>query len=764
MALTVLSRLQLLLGRRGTLLALGLGLLPAIAALFLPLAGIPGLESALLATATLVFLGGALGVAAARQERELARTGRLWKTSSTRSTLSAYAAALLLGLAFLLVWAGAAFLKAAVASSCSPTLGLGWYLVLPLPTLALSAATGLLLGFLAPGRWQAGGLYLLVLAISLGTSLRPLWKGPQVFFYDHFFGHLPGPLYDELVRIEPQLGIFRLLTLAWAGLALGGAILARRRFQAGTDGPLLQPLALCTLALLAVHWGHGNRHELGFERSNASVEARLGGRLEGARCRLIYPREISKTEAERLLLQCERRMEELDEFFGTESGRVQVFLHRSPEEKARLVGASRTQFAKPWLAQVHIDRRGFPHPVLDHELAHVVTSQLGRRPFGVAASFYGLLPLPGLIEGAAVAADWPGGELSVHEQARAMRDLGLAPDLPKILHAFGFWTQPAARAYTYAGSFIRWLIETKGAEAFATAYRSGDFEAAYGLPLASLTQEWEAHLDGLELSPEARALAEARFRRPSLFKESCARELASLRDHARSLRSEGDAEGAAELYRRIAEAAPHDGGARLAEASAWFAAKEVEKLWSLASESEANSPQVRARLWLLAGDALAESDRERAATAYAKVAELPLTEADARGLAVRREAIADPDLAAAAIPYLRSGALTDLLTIRELLAERPTWATGWYLLGRRLHQADRHAEAIRDLQRALDAGLSPLLEREARILLALSRMWEGVPEACQELEALAGEGSEGQRLEVGKLASLCPAALQAAAP
>src|SRR5690606_26066714 len=208
---------------------------------------------------------------------------------------------------------------------------------------------------------------------------------------------------------------------------------------------------------------------------------------------------------------------------------------------------------------------------------HLVTARIGRGPFGVAASFRGLVPLPGLIEGAAVAADWPGGALSVHEEARAMRDLGLAPDLTKILNAFGFWTQPAARAYTYAGSFIRWLIETHGAESFARAFRSGDFVAAYGAPLADLAAEWEVFLDGRPVSAEARALAETRLRRPSILSQSCARETAALRDDARQARASGDNLRAAELNRRILEVAPHDEGALLAEAAAWAAAKEAEE-------------------------------------------------------------------------------------------------------------------------------------------------------------------------------------------
>lgn len=757
--MTVWARLRLLLARRPILVAFGISVAIAALAPFLPLAKVPGFESALLATWVFAFLGGALGIAAGRREAEGARQARFRRTTSARSAVGAWLASLLPGLALLAGWAGWTALFAAWNSPCSPTLGLGWYLVLPLPTLALSTAAGLFLGLLFPRAWQSAAGYALLLALSLATSLAPLWTGPQVFVFDHFFGHLPGPLYDELLRIAPRLLVFRLLTLAWTGGALGLAILVRRRLPAARDGSPLRALGLCAAALAAVQWGHSHRHDLGFEQSTESVERRLGGRLEGDRCLLIHPREMDATEAGRLLLQCERRMEELGEFFGVDPGRVRVFLHRSQAEKAELVGAASTQFAKPWLGQVHVDRRGFPHPVLDHELAHVVTARLGRRPFGVSASAFGLVPLPGLIEGAAVAADWPGGTLSVHEQARAMRALGLAPDLPKILGAVGFWTQPAARAYTYAGSFIRWLVETRGPAAFASAYRNGDFEAAYGIPLATLVGHWEAFLDREPLPEDLRALAEARFRRPSIFRQSCARELASLHAEASAARSSGDPRRAAELYERITELAPHDGGARIALASAWFDAGEAEKAWALAEGAEEQMEQVRARLWLLAGDAMAASgDLERAARAYEEAASLPLDEASARGLAARREAAADPELARAVLPYLRKGKAADLLAIRDLLEDRPDWALGWYLVGRRHHQDERHEDAIRDLRRALAGELPEVVEREARLLLGLSLMWSEEEEGCEVLEALADEGSEGERLHAAKLASLCRAA------
>lgn len=759
--MTVLARVLLLASRRATWLAAALAAAAFLLAPFLPLAGVPGFESSLWGTWVLAIAAGVFGVAAAKQEIELEGKGRLRRATSLSSTLQAFAAACAPALALLGLLVAWTWLHTLWGPSCSATFGLPWYPLLPLPTLLLSSASGLALGFAFAGRRASFLTLALLLVASLGTSLLPLWSGPQVFFYDHFFGYVPGPLYDEQVRIEGPLLAFRALTLAWTCLALGLAALLRRRWRRGADRPAIAPALAIACAVALVGWGHGKGADLGFEQSNDTVEAALGGRMEGAHCVLIHPRELQTDEVRRLLVECDHRMEELREFFGldaTESRKATVFLHRSTEEKRRLVGAARTQFAKPWLSQVHVDRRGFPHPVLHHELAHVVTADVGRGPFGVSARLFGLLPLPGLIEGAAVAADWPGGSLTVHQAARAMGDLGLAPDLRKILSAWGFWSQPASRAYTAAGSFVRWLVETHGADAFAQAYRTGSFSGIEG-GLDPLIASWQAFLAKVDLPEEALAVAEARFRRGSILGQSCAREVASLREEARAIAASGDAPRAAALYARLAKLQPDDPSFRLGEAMAWAQAQDVDRLLELAGDADnrGDPRATRARLWILVGDGQAQRGEVGGAEdAYQRAQALAVGEDEARSLAVRHEVSRDRYLARRVIPYLNGGGVGDLFAIRDLLDYRREWGTGWYLVGRRLHQLGHHPSAMNHLHVALRSQLPEALRREAEKLYALSALIEKEHEvACPAFEELAARGSAGERVEAADLAGLC---------
>lgn len=730
-----------------------------LASPLLPLADVPGWESAAVANLLVALVGGVVGVASARQERAIERGEVAWAERSpaafTAAARAIFAAFALASLPIVAV-AVAALIAGAIGAPCSLGAGLAWYPILPLPSAFLAASLGVAAGAASERRRVPGILYAIALGAGALATAWPVLTGPQVFLFDHLLGWLPGPIYDEVVQIRAPLILFRLLTVAWGAFVLGAVALL---WEGGRlRRPKLRPvaatvvLAAFTLGLL----GHLNRSELGFGQSTESVKRALGGETEGERCVVIHPREMKRERVARFVAECDFRVGELESFFGARGEKPTVFLYRSTEEKRRLVGAAGTQFAKPWLGQLHVDDRGFPHPVLKHELAHLVAGALGRKPFGVTAVAFGLLPVQGLVEGAAVAADWPSGELTVHEQARAMRLLGLAPSLPKILSALGFYGQPASRAYTYAGSFVRWLVETRGADRFARVYKDGDFAAAYGQPLESLVGQWEAWLDRDDLPERARAVAERRFKRTAIFGRPCAREVADLASEARDAATAGDAQRAIELYEKCSRLDQNDPAFLAAQASVLARSGDAQGVSNLAERIAAHpNADVLAKASALTsvGDAWAkDGDRDRAAAAWEEARAFPLDRASERALLVKAEAVADPEIAGVVLPYLAEANDARLFALRDLLGRRPSYATGWYLIGRRLQQRDEPEAALAHLDRALAGGLSPLIEREARRTRALALLDFGRPaDAAAELERLADEGDAGERLETADL-------------
>lgn len=757
----ITRRATALLRRRGVWVAAlatcGAGLLSPL----LPLANVPGYESAAIATLLALVMGAVGGIAAARMEREGgpaedASHGAL--ATVVRGSFAAFSVACLPVIATLT----GSMVAGALGPACSVTAGLGWYPVLPLPSAFLASALGWFCGALTNRRWLPGLIFSSLVLASFVHTAWPVLTGPQVFLYDHLLGYLPGPLYDEVVEIRGPLLAFRLLTLSFGAGVLG---LAALFWNGGSLGIRPSPRVAAALLLVAglgtAIGGHLEGPRLGFRQSTETVATVLGGRTEGASCVVLHPREMKRERVSRFVDECDHRMAELQAFFGVEGRKPTVFLYRNRDEKGRLVGASGTQFAKPWLQQLHVDDRGWPHPILKHELAHLVAAPMGRTPFGVTSVVFGLLPIQGLVEGAAVAADWPPGELTVHEQAQAMRRLGLAPSLPKILSALGFYGQPASRAYTYAGSFVRWLVETRGPESFALLYRDGDFLSAYGTPMEPLVAEWERWLDGLGLPDRAMAVAERRFKRPAIFRRPCARQVADLSDEARAAFASGDLDKAARLYGTCATLDEGDPGHLLSRIHALAAAgrsDEVRTVGETLKAHKANHTLLEAGALISLGDSLAkEGKREEAAAAFAEAMDFQLNRAMERNLQVKAEAAADGEIADVVFPYLVEGTDSRLLAIRDLLERRPGYGTGWYLIGRRLQQRDDPAGAVAHLDKALAAGLpSPLLEREARRTRALALLSSGKAEAaCAELEALSHEGEQGERLETLDLLGLC---------
>src|SRR5262249_22158625 len=148
----------------------------------------------------------------------------------------------------------------------------------------------------------------------------------------------------------------------------------------------------------------------------------LGGTRRGKKCVVHLPRELHKDYADRLVEDCDFRVVQMEAQIGVRQREpLHAFFFRSEDEKREWMGASATFVAKPWRNEVYLQLRGWPHPVLAHEVAHVVAGHAARGPFRVSGRYGGLWPNPGLIEGLAVAMAWQSEEgLTPHEWARGL--------------------------------------------------------------------------------------------------------------------------------------------------------------------------------------------------------------------------------------------------------------------------------------------------------------------------------------------------------
>jgi hypothetical protein len=690
----------------------------------LPLFGVPGFELGGAVAAGIGILGGIVGAAAAFQERRLIQgrdprpAGAERSDSATTSTLLAMGAATLLNVALTVPPFVAALAFALTSSRCDPFSQGAFYPVLTLPSALVSAAAGVCCGFAARGPIGAGLRYGVLLLASAALTGWPIYFGPQVFAYNLFAGYFPGPLYDEALAVRAPLLWFRLETVAVAAfLWLFSAFFLDMR-EGRIAGLHFRPGALMLLALLGVGIGTLEQRapQLGTRTSPEYLEERLGGWRDSAHFHLVYPRGKTREEVERMVRDLEFRHQQLSDFLGgAPNGRISVFLYRSAEEKEALVGASNTQFAKPWRLELHINDGPFPSSSLKHELAHVMAAPYGTGPFRVTSRAE-VFPNMGVIEGLAVAADDPVNELTLHEWAAGMRHEKLAPDLRSLFQPQGFYANAAARAYTYAGSFLRYLSETYGKERLQALYGHGDFERAYGRSLESLAAEWEGFLDKLPLDAGATAQAFARFRQGSIFARRCAREVVKLAAEAQDdLRS--DPERALALYQRCATLQPEEPSFEMSQAAALEALDrkgEAARMLEGLQEKVKDKPGLLAEVLMTRADLASRMDRKPEAKAALEqlLAAHPSAASD-RTAQVKLAALDRPEIGPALWAYFRPGHEdVKLLLLRDALAQATNDPILLYLLGRRLEQGGAPALGASYLKRALAGELPASIRRE----------------------------------------------------
>ncbi len=195
-------------------------------------------------------------------------------------------------------------------------------------------------------------------------------------------------------------------------------------------------------------------------------------------------------------------------------------------EKGRLMGASSTYIAKPWRREIYVQASAYPHPVVGHELAHVLAGSFGQGPFRVSGPLGGWIPDPGRIEGVArgCLAQSPNDndDFTLDEWAKTLLELQLLPPLGSVFR-LGFLGQNSSTAYTVAGAFLHWFHDHYGAAALRAWYGGESIERASGKSFAELEAAWRADLARVQVAPALLDEARVRFDRPSLFGRHCPR-------------------------------------------------------------------------------------------------------------------------------------------------------------------------------------------------------------------------------------------------
>lgn len=611
---------------------------------------------------------------------------------------------------------------------CAPGEGLAFMMLGPAVGCALAACAGVWVAGLTSRPRLAPWL---AAAIPVGAALLGLWafySTPTVYVFSAFAGYFPGAIYDDLVQIPTRYLTYR-AAMVVAVLALSVLFDAlwdpfeRHLDLRGRSRSRLGAITVCVGALgvvVASYW-HGDH--LGHWVSEGYLVERLGKTEQGRHCVVHMPRETKPEDAKRLLEDCDFHVERTRRLVGSSSGKpVTAYFFRNQNEKRELIGVGRTLIAKPWRGEVYLQVARWPHPVLGHEVVHAVLAPAGRGPFSVAARFGGLIPNPGIVEGAAVALAWDlRDDLDPDQWSRIMLDRQELPAAGAVM-SVRFSALPARRAYMAAGSIIRFLIASRGMDAFLDAYRSGTIEG-----LNELETQWHHYLEQVPVTLHERGVAEVELARPSIFSAVCPHELAKLRADLSGDAAARDDARTIETCRAILDIDENEAQARAALVGALArtgnGADALAELEVLQAAMRAPKPIVAAALEQYADATWTLGDLEEAGKLYEELLAIPRTDGPARQSEVKKLALGATPAERELIYEMLLGRSSSPVVVHlaQALATIRDDGLGQYLEARQLVGQNRFALALPLLEDAKRLGLPTLrLDRELSRLLGIT--------------------------------------------
>ena len=610
--------------------------------------------------------------------------------------------------------------------NCDWGAGFLFWALIVLPAILLGQAAAWVAVSIVPERRIGSWLVAFSFPIADGLALiHHLAMQPPIIGHQWFLGYFGGSIYDEGLAVPLSLIAYRALHML-AIIAVVAAIQAlyelRRHRVAGWT------ILLALSASMAFVIGFGQRTQAGISIDRDHIVEELGGRVETEHFVIYYPKTRHNLDRlDEIIDDHEFRYHQLRRFFDVdpvaESGRkVRSFVYGNRNQKGRLMGGKDTMVAKLWLHEMHILWSGLGDPMLTHELAHIFTEPFGGGPLRLSMQ-WGVGVNMGLVEGIATAADWRSRELTPHEASAAMRQLDIAPDLRQILGARGFWSEASGTAYTAMGSFVRYLVDERGIEAFKTAYPHGDFVAGYGVEVEELISDWEQFVDTIELSERQMDVAQYRYDRSSIFGRDCARALAEERDQARSAAASGALGRARSHYERYLRDDPHHENVLRAYARVLAELELIDEALEVVENrpSEKLSASGEARFLDLKGDLLwTRGDERDAVKAYEQALDKGVYVNWERSLHMKSMLARRGEQRGRQI--LVDG-LDDIGVMVRLMSwryEDPQDPAAAYLLGRKLWQSRDYENAISHLQSSQGNMGAEVLDAEASLMLGHS--------------------------------------------
>ncbi|MFH1434137.1 MAG: hypothetical protein ABIJ56_00335, partial [Pseudomonadota bacterium] len=505
----------------------------------------PGYESSLILSPFIALMAGIAAIGIVRK-MGLGQAGAFQRAPVS----AALSCALLTALCLVLLAAGGV-----LRGLCDFSDGLAFFMIGPLCCAAAASCIGFMIAAVFGRAAAAYGTWALVVLGSLFVDFLEFYATPKVNVYDHLLGYFAGPLWDEAVRVDSRLWLFRGITFSvlacamlffFTGFDRGSVSFSLKRALSSWRGRFSALLLAAVIAGCCLVQAHA-----GISGSRRHIESRLAQVVQAGDTLIFLPSHVSGREAAWLRQDVMFREWQLTKFFGERPrGVMRLYFFESADMMKKYTGAGPTSVSKPWLGEAYMVYRRPPHGPIKHELAHLYSALWGSGPLRLAGKLWGMASNPVLIEGTAVAADWDGDPAAPHAACAA----GMRAGLLKTWDPFssrGFFDVSSGLSYEASGSFVRFVRDTWGTGALAKWYGGMDFEDAAGVSEKQAAAKWRAFITGMDVAPQLVSDVKRRYAAPSIFDRTCPHAVANLYERAGQCEGRGDIGGGLDAFSRI---------------------------------------------------------------------------------------------------------------------------------------------------------------------------------------------------------------------
>jgi len=674
---------------KSVLISFTIALIFSIVLTFFPLIGTLGFEYSAVTALLLSFLTVFVAATLISSEQKDSGTNK----SSITSAGSIYFINFLLLITVFIV----GYLSSLLKGDCYIKEGALFFLLIPTVSVFFSTSVGLFWAYFLGRKGIIIGL-----ATIFIISIYALWKlysGISLFVYNPIFGFFPGPLYDEAIPITLTLILCRISVLLW-----GIAILLALRIIEGLNRNLIRIwdaffILIIAIAIVTVY---SKEPEIGISYTRDYITQNvLSGSIETDNFIIYYyPGSPEAKDMDLISMDHEWRYKQIKETLKLNSdAKIKSYIYPDTETRKKLIGAGETTIANPVHNEIHLIYDSFPHPVLKHELVHVMSGEFGNDVLKIS-------PKIGLLEGISVAVDWRGQKYNPHQWSKVMIELGIAPPVGDIT-GFGFWYSPAEVSYTLMGSFSKYLIDTYGIEKYKSAYKTGSF-SEYGKNVDELEQEWKEFLKTVETPPETKAIAEARFSRPSIFQAKCPRKIAELKNMGYEDFDEDNYYGTRKNFSKALEYNNSDPVIIYWLVYSHYYDRNFDRALEITRSSSPETQIEKDLLRNLEGNTLWQTgDSEEAGMIFNDLLSHQVADSAKRELEIKLSAIKTDSEVEENIKQF-FGTRDEILQLNSLqnaILANPLFAPSYYLKGRLLYNQGEYEKAVAELIRAYLLGL-----------------------------------------------------------